>query len=85
VYLKFLDKLLDEFVAPNVEKEFNTRMQVCRPTGYGLEPPLVFYVWGTLRTTVELALIKAEETFQHLIFYACQTIRNRPRTFDVVP
>ena len=49
VYLKCLDKLLDEFLAPNVGKEFNIKMQVCRPTGYGLEPLLDFLCVGTLK------------------------------------
>jgi len=51
-------------------------MQVCLPTGYDLEPPLDFYLWGHLRTAVQLALIKAEERIHHRILHACRTIRN---------
>jgi len=77
-----MEKLLGEFLAPNVGKEFYVKMQVCRPTGYGSEPPLDFYVWGHLRTAVELALIKTKETLQQRTFFDCQTICNRPRTFE---
>jgi hypothetical protein len=79
-----LDKLLDGFFAPKFGKEVNIKMQVCRPTGFDLEPPLNFYLWGHLRTAVQLALTKAEETIHHRVFYACQTIRSRPGTCDVV-
>jgi hypothetical protein len=73
-----LDKLLDEFLAPKVGKEVNIKKQGCRPTGYDVEPPLDFYLWGPLRTAVQLTLIKAEDTLKHRIFYACQTIPTAP-------
>jgi hypothetical protein len=73
-----LDKLLDGLLAPKVGKEVNIKMQVCRPTGYGLEPRLDIYLCGHLRTVVQLALIKAEETLHHRIFMPVKPFATAP-------
>jgi hypothetical protein len=44
--------------------------------------PLYFYLWGQLKTLLHSAPIKNEDTFHQRVFYACQTICNRPENFE---
>jgi hypothetical protein len=46
--------------------------------------PLDFYLWKRLKSPLFSAPIEYEETFNQRYFYACQTILNRPRTFERV-
>jgi hypothetical protein len=45
---------------------------------------IFFSVWGHLEPLVYSATIENEETRHQRIFYACQTIRNRPGTLERV-
>ena len=46
---------------------------------------LDFNLWGHLNPLVYSARIEIEETLFQRVFYACQTIRNRPGNFARVP
>jgi hypothetical protein len=45
--------------------------------------PLDFYLWGHLKSPVYTAPFE-DEIFHEHIFDACQTLRNRPGTFEML-
>jgi hypothetical protein len=76
--------------SPNTTRSihFNIWLQtVCavQPSRSADLSPLDIYVWGQLTTLVSSPPIENEETLHQRTFNACQTIRNRPMTFERVP